>query len=209
MRHCSGSAYFPGHRKGRLTRRRAALLPWLAGAAIAWALVAAPGLGAQASKPTEYQVKAAYLYNFGRFIEWPAKGAAAKRDSFAICVLGRDPFGYVLDATVARETIDGMSVVAKRILRPQEAGDCRILFISSSEEAQLKEILAGVDKTGVLTVSDTPRFSRRGGMVEFVLQDNRVRFEVNLTAAEQAGLTLSSQLLKLAVSVRKSPQPGE
>jgi len=177
--------------------------------AIVWALFSVSGLHAQRSKPAEYEVKAAYLYNFGKFVEWPAKIKAASADAFTVCVLGQDPFGVTLDATIAGETIDGKSVVAKRISKPQDALDCRILFISSSEESQLKQILATLDKTNILTVSDMLQFTRRGGMIQFILEENRVRFEVNLTTAQRAGLTLSSQLLKLAISVRRSSPLGD
>lgn len=164
---------------------------------------------AQQSKPTEYQVKATYLYNFGKFVEWSAANGAVSDDSFAICVLGRDPFGPALDATFAKQSIDRRSVVARRITKPQEALSCRILFISSSEDRGLKGVLAALDRAAVLTVSDIPQFSQRGGMIEFTLEDNKVRFEVNLTAAENAGLTLSSELLKVAVTVRRNSQSGD
>jgi hypothetical protein len=160
---------------------------------------------AQQPKADPFQVKAVYLFNFGKFIVWPA--ASAKDSSFAICVLGRDPFDGFLDATLAGEKIDNRALVARRIANPREAAGCRILFISSSESAHLKEVLANIDKSGVLTVSDISGFAGSGGMIEFILKDNKVRFEVNLTAAEKAGLTLSSQLLKVATDVRKAP-PG-
>src|SRR5437667_10716183 len=92
--------------------------------AVVWMLMAIPGMAAEDSKPSEYQVKAAYLYNFGRFVEWPSKSASAKGNSFTICVLGQDPFGPALDATLAHETIDGANVVAKRVPRAQDAGSC-------------------------------------------------------------------------------------
>jgi len=175
--------------------------------AVAWMLVGVSCLNAQKSNPTEYEVKAAYLYNFGRFVEWPAKVSAAS-EFFGICVLGDDPFGASFDATIAGESINGKKVVVTRIKKPQDASSCRILFISSSEESRLKEILATLDKISVLTVSDISQFARRGGMIQFVTEANRVRFEVNLTNAEHAALTLSSQLLKVAVSVRRSSQAG-
>jgi hypothetical protein len=167
-----------------------------------------PSWPAQRPKPNEYAVKATYLYNFARFVEWPTGVTAATGDSFAICVLGQDPFGQALDATLVGESIDGKPVVARRVARPQDSVNCRILFISPSEDARLKDILAAIDKSGVLTVSDMPQFSRRGGMIQFVSDGNRVRFEVNLTTARDAGLTLSSELLKVAVTVRNSIQPG-
>jgi YfiR/HmsC-like len=187
---------------------RSCCLSKLVALAVAGMLVCASCVNAQKSNPTEYEVKAAYLYNFGRFVEWPAKVSAAS-ESFSICVLGDDPFGATLDATIAGESINGKKVVLTRITKPQDAASCRILFISSSEESRLKEVLATLDKTSVLTVSDISQFTQRGGMIRFVTEANRVRFEVNLAIAEHAGLTLSSQLLKVAVSVRRSPQAGD
>src|ERR1700704_3424193 len=99
---------------------------------------------AQQARPTEYQVKAAYLYNFGKFVDWSS--VAVKDNSFTICVLGRDPFGLALDATSAKQTIYGRSVVVRRLTKPQEALNCQILFISSSENADLKEVLATLDR---------------------------------------------------------------
>lgn len=162
-----------------------------------------PRVRAQQPKATEFEVKAAYLYNFGRFVEWPGQSAAGRESPFEICVLGADPFGPALDSTLAGETIGGQSVAAKRISKPQEVNNCRILFISSSEESHLKEIFAALDRSSVLTVSDIPRFSQRGGMIGFVLDGNRVRFDVNLASAQGVGLTLSSELLKVATNVRK------
>ena len=176
--------------------------------AIAWALSSVPVLYGQRSTPSEYEVKAAYLYKLGKFVEWPDKATSSVDDSFPICVLGQDPFRTTFDTTVAGESINGKKVAIKRIARSQDAASCRIVFISSSEENRLKEILAALSKTSVLTVSDIPRFMERGGMVEFVVDSNRVRFQVNLTTAERAGLTLSSQLLKVAIRVERNYQPG-
>ena len=162
---------------------------------------------AQQPKASEFQVKAAYLYNFGRFVEWPDQNSPDKSEAFEICVLGSDPFGPTLDATLAKETIAGKSVTAKRISKPQEIDSCRIVFISSSEQGHLKEVLAALDKTSVLTVSDIPGFSERGGMIGFILDGDRVRFDVNLASAQDARLTLSSELLKVATNVRKD-RPG-
>jgi len=154
------------------------------------------------SSPTEYQVKAAYLYNFAKFVEWPPQ-VMSSDSSFNICVLGRDPFDSTFQTTIAGESIKGKNVLVKRIPRAQDGAGCQILFISSSEAVRLKDILDVLDKTSVLTVSDMPQFTRRGGMIQFVTEANRVRFEVNLTNAERTGLTLSSQLLKVAIDVRR------
>jgi hypothetical protein len=168
-----------------------------------------PYLWSQQPKPNEYQVKAAYLYNFGRFVQWPAEVAANNDSGFTICVLGQDPFGPVLDSTLAGESINGKPVVTRRLSKPQEAADCRILFINSTEQKHLREIFVALDKEAILTVSDMRDFSRRGGMIQFVLDGERVRFEVNLANAENARLTLSSELLKVATVVRKNDRPGD
>ena len=176
-------------------------------AALAAVVGIVSAVSAQQAKPEEYQVKAVYLYNFGRFIEWPA--SAVKDDSFDICVLGRDPFGPVLDTTVAGEMIDSHKLTARRMTSVQAAKGCRILFISSSEAMRVKDILNSADTAGILTVSDMPGFTGSGGIIQFVLKENKVRFEVNLDAADKAGLTFSSQLLKVATDIRKSPgTPG-
>jgi len=185
------------------------LLPALATVALGWMLIGHPSIEAQHAKPSEYDVKATYLYNFLRFVEWPAGVVEGQSDSFAICVLGQDPFGPSLNAAVAQETIAGKNVVVKQISAAEAAIKCRVLFISSSEGKRLKQILAGLGAASVLTVSDLPRFTEHGGMVQFVLEGNRVRFEVNSATAERAGLTLSSELLKVAVKVRKSVQLGD
>lgn len=161
----------------------------------------------RASTPTEYEVKAAYLYNFGLFVHWRASAAAGGEAPFTVCVLGMDPFGKILDSTIAGETIGGQNVIARRIMSDAGASECRILFISSSEDGALKQILSDVGGASILTVSDMPEFIDRGGIIEFVIENSRVRFEINLAAAERAHLTLSSQLLKLAVRVRGIPGP--
>ena len=159
-------------------------------------------------KPTEYQVEATYLYNFSQFVVWPANSTAVA-DSFNICVLGQDPFGSTLKTILANETIGGKSAVAKQIPTAQEAVNCRVLFISSSESGRLKQILTTLGVASVLTVSDLPEFTQHGGMVQFLLVGDRVRFEVNLAAAERASLTLSSELLKVAINVRRTAPRGD
>ena len=176
---------------------------FLANALAVWVFSGVCCLWAQKPKPTEYQVKAAYLSNFGRFVDWPA--AATSGDGpFNVCVLGQDPLGASLDAAIAGEKIGSAKLAAKRVSRVEDAGDCRLLFISSSEESRLAAILAAVGKN-ILTVGDMPEFAERGGMIQFVLDGSRVRFEINLIAAQRAGLNLGSELLKLATTVRRNP----
>ena len=159
-------------------------------------------LTAQTPQPTEYEVQAAYLSNFGRFVEWPAGTA---KDPFYVCVLGQDPFGSLLDTALKGGFIAGAPMAAKRIAGPGEAASCRIIYVNPSKDTQIRNVLAGLRNTAALTVSDSADFIRFGGMVQFVLNGNRVRFEINLAAAQRAGLTLSSELLKVAAAVRRAP----
>jgi hypothetical protein len=160
------------------------------------------------SKPNEYQVKAAYLYNFGKFVNWPSGFTPVDKDAFIICILGQDPFGTALESTVAGEKIGGKPVQVRRISKKQDVSSCRVLFISSSERDRLDEVLTGFALVNVLTVSDMPNFTSRGGIIQFVVVDNKIRFEVNLSAAERSNLNLSSELLKVAVAVHRTPGSG-
>ena len=162
-------------------------------------------IAAQNLKPTQYQVEAAYLFNFGKFVTWPPK-KDAPGDSLLVCVLGEDPFGSILDKTTAGETVNGRKIIDKRISRPQDARGCSILFISSAEEQHLDRILAAVKDAPMLTVSDIPGFLEHGGMIQFVIDGGKVRFKVNLGSTDQDGLALSSELLKVAVEVRHGSQ---
>jgi hypothetical protein len=169
-------------------------------------LLSAKQLRAQDGRPTESQVKAAYLYNFGKFVQWPDR--VSSPDSLAICVLGRDPFGPVLDSTVAGENIDGRKIFVKRLIGLQEAASCSILFVSSSEESRLAAIIPAAQRMKVLTVSDIRNFIQRGGAIGFLTEQGKIRFEVNRKAAEQCHVSLSSELLKVATRVIEKPIPG-
>jgi YfiR/HmsC-like len=200
---CSGLVVFLAPLK--LEKVRRAKITLLALNLAGW-VVLSPSVLAQQSKPQEYQIKAVYLYNFSKFVQWPQ--TTENKDTFAICVLGHDPFGAALDNVLVGEKIEQKAMVAQRITDVQEAAKCQILFIAISESSRAKQILSSLGKNSILTVSDIANFSLIGGMIQFVVQDNKVRFEVNLSAAEKAGLTFSSQLLKVASAVRKD-SPAE
>ncbi len=155
----------------------------------------------QDKKPQEYQVKAVYLYNFAKFISWPSR--ASNSEVFPICIFGQDPFGQVLDSIVAGEKINGQGLVVRRLTSTSQIAPCRIVFISQTESGRVKEIVNVSEKNAVATVSDIEGFATRGGMIQFVLEDNRVRFEVNLDAVKNAGLVFSSQLLKVATTIQE------
>jgi hypothetical protein len=156
----------------------------------------------------EYQIKAAYLYNFARFVTWPVSAAVAHENTIAVCVLGDDPFGTILETAGAGLVIDGKHTIVRRISTVEAAGQCGVLFISPSLRLPLDRVISAIRSRGVLTVSDMPEFMRRGGIIQFVSEGSRIRFEVNLAAASDAGLMLSSELLKVAVAVRRTPRPG-
>lgn len=153
---------------------------------------------AQAPAPSENDVKAAFLYHFSGYVEWPTAVLARGGDSFLVCLLGGDPFGSMLDAMVEGKTLHDKKLKVKRIAELGGTSDCHILFINSSQEGRLAEILSAVAGQGVLTVGDMRRFAQRGGMIGFTLDRGRVRFDINLEAAQREGLSLSAQLLKVA-----------
>jgi hypothetical protein len=163
-------------------------------------------VSARQAVPGEYDIKAAYLYNFVRFVRWPEDTPAAGEESFQICIVGEDLFGVTLDRILAGEDIEGRALLARRLSTEDNARGCRILFIARSEESNLGRILASLDTLPILTVSDLPRFARRGGMVEFVLDNNRVRFEIDLDQVQAGGLDVASELLRVASAVRADSQ---
>jgi hypothetical protein len=158
---------------------------------------------AQPSKPTENDLKAAYLYNFGKFVRWP-ESASANSGTFFICLVGKEPLAKSLDSILQGATWNSKPVTAKRITTVDQASACHVLFISSSQAKQWSQFLPVIQKLPILTVSDAPRFAQRNGMIELLLSENRIRFEVNLEAADKAGLSLSSELLKVAIRVRRT-----
>jgi hypothetical protein len=154
----------------------------------------------EADEPLEYQVKAAFLLNFTKFIEWPPAAFGAADSPIAICVLGDDPFGNALDQVVAGEVVNGRKVVVQRIKKALPPQSCQVLFFSRTENPL--NTLPGVGP-GVLTIGEGEHFTHEGGMIAFVLENRRVRFGINETAAEAAGLKLSSKLLNVARFVKK------
>jgi len=148
----------------------------------------------------EYQVKSAFLYNFAKFVEWGAGGAAGDQQEMVLCILGKDPFGGGMDAVKGRP-VKNRRLIVRQINGIDEMGQCQILFISSSEKGHLQEILTAVARLPVLTVSDIKNFAQTGGVIGFVTVDERIRFDINQAAADRADLQISSQLLKLARSV--------
>lgn len=161
---------------------------------------------AQSATPTtEYRLKAAFLFNFLQFVDWPASAFRAPDESVAICVLGPDPFGAELDALIAGERINGRTIVVQRHEQVDASTRCHLLFVNQRSQEQLRECVARLKGQPILTVSDVAPFAGLGGMIEFVTQANRIRLRVNLRAASEAQLRLSSKLLKRSEIVDSAP----
>jgi len=155
-------------------------------------------LSLSAQTLSEYDVEAAYLYNFGKFVRWPA--ASEKTSTFDICILGQDPFGGTLEKLIANDKIAGKPIRKRMVESSSDSTGCAIVYISDSESRDLRKIVASLDG-GELLVSGLPNFLREGGMIQFVMDGDRVRFEINLDPVTKNHLILSSQLLKVAVRV--------
>ncbi len=144
-------------------------------------------------------MKAAFLLNFTKFVEFPPDAFESPASPLAICVLGDDPFGSALDQVVEGNEVNGRKVVVERLQRVPRPKSCQVLFISRQEK-DVSEILHALGP-GVLTVSDRPGFLRQGGIIEFAIDGGRVRFDINRRAAADASLVLSARLLMVARSV--------
>ena len=175
----------------------------LAAAGLSLALLLALGAGtgyAQSPTPLEYKVKGAFLLNFAKFVKWPA-GAFASADSpIVIGIAGPDPFGPVLDQLVSGETIGGRPILVTRLQPRDDPARCQLLFVA--RQADAAGLLQRVDGAPVLTVGETDDFADDGGIIRLLIENNKVRFEVNRAAAQRARLAISSQLLKLARKIK-------
>lgn len=156
----------------------------------------------EAQEANEYEVKAAFLYNFARFVDWPTKVSSDPNAPMIIGILGRDPFGSEIDRAIEGKSVNGHRLTVKRFSTLEAYQYCHILFVSSSERNNLARILAAVASNSVLTVSETDRFAHVGGIINFITIENRIRFEINQAAAARAGLKISSKLLSLGRVVR-------
>jgi YfiR/HmsC-like len=179
--------------------RAAALLAAL------WAMVPIYAIADAPPAVSEYEVKAAFLFNFAKFVEWPDSAFRHPDEPIVLGILGEDPFGASIDRMLADKTIGGHRLLVKRFRGVDTLERCHILFIGRSEEERLDRVLAKLDGAPTLTVGEGEQFAEAGGMIAFVIDHNRVRFDVDLHAAREAGLNPSSQLLKVARIVRGAP----
>jgi hypothetical protein len=159
---------------------------------------------AQSVSDGEYSVKAAFLYNFAKFVEWPSTAFTDASAPLVIGVLEPDPFGKTLDELEGKSA-GSRTIAVHRLKTIKDVGKCHILFVHKALAGESVEVLRALSQAAVLTVSDMDRFAQRGGMIGLSTVANKIRFEINLRKAEEVGLKLSSQLLKLATIVESSP----
>jgi YfiR/HmsC-like len=157
-----------------------------------------PVVWAQANPPSEYELKAVFLFNFAKFIDWPPNSFGSPQSPFTICILGKDPFGQVLDDKLQGKTVGDRHPAVQRLKDKAEARRCQMLFVSSSESPHLGQILESLQGANVLLVGETNGFAASGGTIEFTLEDSHVRFTINTDSADRAGLKFSAKLLTLA-----------
>jgi hypothetical protein len=169
--------------------------------------VAAGALTAQPRQPTEYRLKAAFLYNFGKFIEWPAAAFPDSGAALVLGILGRDPFGADIDAMVQDRRLHARPLVVRRYEDLDELGPCHILFTTWLDPKLLTALFERLGEAHVLTVGESAQFTALGGVIRFYLEDQKVRFEINTVAAGRAGLAVSSRLLGLARIFGESEGP--
>jgi hypothetical protein len=169
---------------------------------IAWLLASVfIATSALARAAEEYQVKAAFLLNFTKFVEWPEAAFQDGHSPLAICILGEDPFGNTLSEMVKGEAVNGHELAIQRIRRAPRSKECQVLFVAKSEKDSAR-ILAE-SGPGVLTIGEGDTFLREGGVIAFVIEDRRVRFDIDQRAAAKAMLTISSRLMMVARSVQQ------
>jgi len=156
---------------------------------------------AQSQELPEYAVKAAFIYKFTKFVDWPAQAFADPKEPFSICVLGKDPFGNVLDQIFSGKTVNGREPVVKRSNSVEELKRCHILFISSSEKKRLARIIEVIKFAGILTIGDMDQFAESGGIIGLNEQDKKINIEINVDAVKRSDLKISSKLLIIGKTV--------
>ena len=161
-----------------------------------------PNSAAVQDSASEYELKAAMLYNLARFVEWPPSAYSDGQAPTVLCLLGRDPFGTYLSSLTSREIVNGRPVQIRRLRNSSELSGCHVLYISSSERKSVPQILGDLKGSSVLTVGDMSQFATHGGMVQFELEEKQVHFDINLAASTRADLKISARLLVLAKIVK-------
>lgn len=158
------------------------------------------------SRAEEYAVKAAFLFHFAQFVDWPEGTFREANNPLVYCTLGEDPFQGTLDASLNGKTAAGHPFQVRHVKRVQETHGCNVVFIGQDEKKQLSTTLTALKESPILTVGDSERFAQEGGMIGFCMEENKIRFDINLQSAERAKLKISARLLALAKTVIGGPK---
>jgi hypothetical protein len=176
---------------------------WLSIAAALVVLLTARLAGAERTPVGEYQLKAVFLFNFAKFVDWPPEAFRTPAEPLTICVLGEDPFGATLDNVIAGQAIGGRPLAVRRISDARQVPGCQILFVTASAGRRVLTSLADAKQRGILTVGEAGNTTAEGMIIKFTVENGKVRFEINIVAAGDEKLRFSSRLLSLATVVRK------
>jgi hypothetical protein len=190
----------------RFARRSVLILPFAK--SLVLLLLFCLSAGAEGPALTENQIKAGFLFNFTRFVDWPADAFTAAESPIVLGIVGEDSFGDLLTQAAAGKTVNGRTVLVQRFKEEQNIRACNILFVSASEEKLMARIFERLSGSSVLTVGETRGFAQSGGIINFVIEDNRVRLEINLGAAARARVKISAKVIGVARIVTDSV-PGE
>lgn len=152
----------------------------------------------QATPSKERQLKAAFLFNFSQFVEWPSAAFSDSQSPLVIGILGDDPFGSSLDQLVSNEKVNNRPLLIQRYKSVSDIKSCHILFITISNKDELEETFGKLKGRNILTVGDTRNFIRQGGMIRFLTENDKIKFQINVETARAEGITISSKLLRLA-----------
>lgn len=175
---------------------------------ISYSIVEFSPLIAQTKVATEYQVKAAFLYNFAKFVDWPPAVFKDTKTPLEICVYGHDPFGAALEDALLGKAVGDRRVALGRATQFRDLAGCHVIFVSSPEREPTADLAVRLKGRAVLLVGESEDFVASGGIIQFTIEDNRVRFVINPDAADRAGLKISSKLLALARIVHDSNRPA-
>lgn len=153
---------------------------------------------AQTSSTPEYQLKAVFLFNFTQFVEWAPTSFATDQSPLIIGIVGEDPFGTYLSDVISGEKVNGHPIMIQHYSNYEDIKTCHIVFITNNENNKIEQITTSLKKYNILTVSDAPNFLVQGGMIRFFIKNNKMQFQINLDAARESNLLISSKLLRLA-----------
>jgi YfiR/HmsC-like len=195
-----------GSVKQRVFARCSAFVPLIA--ILVWSALAGPSIAtAQLASAREYRIKAEFLYNFAKFIDWPADTFSDPKQPICICVYGRDPFGHALEEALLGKSIGERPVILGHAMQFDDLAGCQIIFVTGSDHVPISDLAGRLRGRAVLLVGETDGFAAAGGAIQFVIEDGRVRIVINPAAADRAGVKIGARLLSVSKIVRDSNRP--